>query len=548
MIEITFGKMNIPENERFIGFAGDNLYSTKTFLMKNIDDENCIYRLYLTFDDGTTNYFLLDSKVENGSTYLTWEISEDHIMKSGLVKAQIKAFCEDERIFHTSYDYFIVAPTAEYDDEISEKENSEFLDYEKRLNEILSYISSHENDFVPSERTIAGLSLSRDITTELLCDSMKVYPILRLTFAPTKTTAGKIGQLAFEKSTTNGTTFVYRLYICTAISSNGEYIWMNITSDNPANNKAISNVLINANGELEISFSDGENKNLGRITGADGKDGEDGEDGYTPIKGVDYFDGKDGKDGENGTSSKISVTSFSGGTRLSIDNGDNDGAQVVNIFDGEDGYTPVLGVDYFTESDKAYIVSSVIDSLGGNPVFGIVDENNNIVVSGNLGTGTYIVKYELEDGTTVDIGELTLGGTNEPETPEETNYFNKDTAQLNFRLGSSGSPSAYDGMVTTDFIPVDSSMVDKLFRINGITLINSDQYTYCTRVVYYDENKNKLAENNNTESVSSSSYNVSPWLSSMTSITNGYMRIAMVIKDNVALTSDDVANLTITLE
>ena len=83
----------------------------------------------------------------------------------------------------------------------------------------------------------------------------------------------------------------------------------------------------------------------------------------------------------------------------------------IDYFDGEDGQdgkTPVIGVDYFTESDKAEIVQSVIDSLGGNPVCGVVDENNNIVVSGNLGNGTYTVKYELEDGSTILIGELVL--------------------------------------------------------------------------------------------------------------------------------------------
>jgi len=43
------------------------------------------------------------------------------------------------------------------------------------------------------------------------------------------------------------------------------------------------------------------------------KKAQDGNDGYTPVKGVDYFDGQDGKDGS----------------------------------DGQDGYTPVKGVDYF---------------------------------------------------------------------------------------------------------------------------------------------------------------------------------------------------------
>lgn len=50
----------------------------------------------------------------------------------------------------------------------------------------------------------------------------------------------------------------------------------------------------------------------------------------------------------------------------------------------------------------------VIESLGGNPVFGYVDENNNIVVSGNLPDGTYSVKYEMENGSTVNIGDLVL--------------------------------------------------------------------------------------------------------------------------------------------
>ena len=53
----------------------------------------------------------------------------------------------------------------------------------------------------------------------------------------------------------------------------------------------------------------------------------------------------------------------------------------------------------------------VIESLGGNPVYGYVDENNNIIVSGNLPDGNYIVKYEMEDGSSVTIGNLELDNT-----------------------------------------------------------------------------------------------------------------------------------------
>ena len=79
MISINSGKLIIPEAERFIGFIGDNLHSRKQFVVENATDPNCIYRMYLKFDDGTINHFVLDSKVENGSTTLYWDISEEHI-------------------------------------------------------------------------------------------------------------------------------------------------------------------------------------------------------------------------------------------------------------------------------------------------------------------------------------------------------------------------------------------------------------------------------------------------------------------------------------
>lgn len=53
------------------------------------------------------------------------------------------------------------------------------------------------------------------------------------------------------------------------------------------------------------------------------------------IKGEKGDPGTNGKDGTNGTNGK----------------------------DGVDGYTPVKGKDYFTETDKAEIVTSVIASL-----------------------------------------------------------------------------------------------------------------------------------------------------------------------------------------
>jgi hypothetical protein len=73
---------------------------------------------------------------------------------------------------------------------------------------------------------------------------------------------------------------------------------------------------------------------------------------------------------------------------------------------GEDGYTPVKGTDYWTEADKAEIVAAVIEALGGNPIFGYVDENKNLILSGDMPDGTYTASFEMEDGSLVPIGTL----------------------------------------------------------------------------------------------------------------------------------------------
>lgn len=78
-------------------------------------------------------------------------------------------------------------------------------------------------------------------------------------------------------------------------------------------------------------------------------------------------------------------------------------------FDGAEGQQGPKGDPYtLTEADKAEIVAAVIESLGGNPIFGYVDEDNNIIVQGDLADGTYSVKYEMENGNVINIGNMVL--------------------------------------------------------------------------------------------------------------------------------------------
>lgn len=139
-------------------------------------------------------------------------------------------------------------------------------------------------------------------------------------------------------------------------------------------------------------------------------------------------------DAKDGFSPIIKATDITGGHRLTIT--DAEGTKTVDVMDGAKGDTGATGAqgpkgdtgatgpkgdtgaqgpkgdkgDPYTlsEADKAAITASVIESLGGNPVFGYVDANNNIIVSGNLADGSYSVKYEMENGSTVNIGSLVL--------------------------------------------------------------------------------------------------------------------------------------------
>lgn len=179
-------------------------------------------------------------------------------------------------------------------------------------------------------------------------------------------------------------------------------------------------------------------------------------------------------------------------------------------------------------------------------VIGTLDENNNILLSGELADGTYTLKYQNEDGTYTDIGSLVVGAI-EPDTPVEPvkNYFDVSTAILNNRLGSSGSPSNYNGMFVTDYIPWEDAMSGKVFKIEGISPCVSTAYNYYGRVCYYDVNKNFVTgQNANDESFYSNGMTTT--YGNYTG--GGFIRISLVVKDNVQITENDVANLKIILE
>lgn len=175
------------------------------------------------------------------------------------------------------------------------------------------------------------------------------------------------------------------------------------------------------------------------------------------------------------------------------------GAQGIQGATGADGKTPVKGVDYFTEADKLEIaqtveenakgdiVQSIIEELQGLPVFGVVDENNIIKVTSQLSDGTYILKYENEDGTLEVIGTITVGNGEVIEYTNlvDTTLTTDTTITLssigwlpNVRINSSNAVVPADGNHITNIIPVGNK--------NVLRIKNMDIYGGYGRIYLYN--------------------------------------------------------------
>lgn len=112
-------------------------------------------------------------------------------------------------------------------------------------------------------------------------------------------------------------------------------------------------------------------------------------------------------------------------------------------------------------NDRELIVQEVITALG-TPVFGRVDENNNIILTGDLAEGTYTLKYESADGEVVDVGTIIKAPEIINQIPlsiksDKTEYVGdngEDGYRVGYRINSSGTDTAETGCCVTGFIPI----------------------------------------------------------------------------------------------
>ena len=270
-----------------------------------------------------------------------------------------------------------------------------------------------------------------------------------------------------------------------------------------------------------INYTDGSNTNFTVTNGINGKDGEKGANGTSVTVSsvsessadggsnvVTFSDGKTltvkngsrgstgekGADGVSATHSwngtTLTITSASGSSSANLkgakgDKGDT-GANGTNGKDGAkgaDGYTPRREVDYWTPADQEFIVQQVISALG-TPVFGRLDENNNIILTGELADGTYTFVYEDEDGVQTTIGTIEKGGiTNWLPIATDANgaIYNSVGYKAGVRLSTTDGTTekTADGFYLTGFIPVPLNAIVRFQGMNiGGTSYGDTFYCY----------------------------------------------------------------------
>lgn len=111
---------------------------------------------------------------------------------------------------------------------------------------------------------------------------------------------------------------------------------------------------------------------------------------------------------------------------------------------GAAGVTPVKGTDYWTEEDQEDIVQQVITALG-TPVFGRVDAENNIILTGDLTDGVYTLVYEDAEGERVEVGEINLAEATSGTIAIEwgLGQIDKDTGEITSNSGNENAQNVH---------------------------------------------------------------------------------------------------------
>ncbi len=135
-IKIINRSLNIPVQDRNIGFTGDNLVETRSFELTRIYAGVDLSKFDFKLDteiNGVKNIIDLDKSVNDDKITLTWTIRESHILTPGRMAIQLRAFSGDEEKWHSAQDYVLVQASINATEAQPDPLPSEFVQMEARV-------------------------------------------------------------------------------------------------------------------------------------------------------------------------------------------------------------------------------------------------------------------------------------------------------------------------------------------------------------------------------------------------------------------------------
>lgn len=126
-------------------------------------------------------------------------------------------------------------------------------------------------------------------------------------------------------------------------------------------------------------------------------------------------------------------------------------------------------------TDGNLVLTDMPEGGTSGDVTGVLDESNNILLSGNLASGRYTLKYEYEDGTVAEVGTIEVGAI--PEPTEPTNFADTSSSDwlTDYRLSFNGTElttKELTGAICTNFVA--DIQTDDIVRVEGIDFTDTN--------------------------------------------------------------------------
>jgi len=212
-------------------------------------------------------------------------------------------------------------------------------------------------------------------------------------------------------------------------------------------------------------------------------------DGTSYSKLGDRLDGIDSQLAQNATSIERNATEIEGVISYIENDAENSiGDLTLGIQDG-------LLYLFNAGSPQGIGIEMLAQEVAGD-VVGYIGDNNEIVLSGSLAAGVYTIKYEMEDGTIIDIGKLSFGAIYTNQIPlsvdaDGSPYNGGQGWKTGYRISiSSGTEREQADYECTGFIKVNSNT--SVIRLKNIEVVDGDT---TASIVGYDANFTKLEGN-----------------------------------------------------